>query len=142
MAIGLRLFELGARASTPRRLGAAALPVLAELFKATGEHINVAVQEGHDMLSVISVRGRLRPVTALGKAVLAFTADESTLRDIMIELDPPTRKTLERELAGVRASAVAVDRCETFPGVIGVIREREHRLAQGGGMSREPPADA
>ena len=132
VAIGLRLFELGARASTPRRLGAAALPVLAELFKATGEHINVAVQEGHDMLSVISVRGRLRPApsragvrvpsvtTALGKAVLAFTADESTLRDLMTELDPPARHMLERELAGVRTSAVAVDRCETFPGVIGV----------------------
>jgi len=91
VAIGLRLFELGARASTPRRLSAAALPVLAELFNATGEHLNVAVQEGRDMLSVISVRGRLRPVpsragvrvpsatTALGKAVLAFTIDERVL---------------------------------------------------------------
>ena len=43
VAIGLRLFELGARASTPRRLSVAALPVLAELFNATGEHLNVAV---------------------------------------------------------------------------------------------------
>ena len=114
VAIGLRLFELGARASTPRRLGVAALPVLAELFNATGEHLNVAVQEGHDMLSVISVRGRLRPApsragvrvpsvtTALGKAVLAFTEDESTLRDIMTGLDPRARHMLERELAGVR----------------------------------------
>ena len=44
VGIGLRLFELGARTSTPRRLSAAALPVLAELFNATGEHLNVAVQ--------------------------------------------------------------------------------------------------
>src|SRR6187431_2600406 len=132
VAIGLRLFELGARASTPRRLGVAALPVLAELFNATGEHLNVAVQEGNDMLSVISVRGRLRPApsragvrvpsvtTALGKAVLAFTDDESVLRGILTDLDPGARRMLERELAGVRSCAVAIDRCETFPGVIGV----------------------
>jgi len=132
VTIGLRLFELGARASTPRRLSVAALPVLAELFNATGEHLNVAVQEGHDMLSVISVRGRLRPApsragvrvpsvtTALGKAVLAFTEDDSILRAILTRLDPQARQMLQRELAGVRTSAVAIDRCETFPGVIGV----------------------
>lgn len=131
VAIGLRLFELGARASTPRRLSVAALPVLAELFNATGEHLNVAVQEGHDMLSVISVRGRLRPApsragvrvpsvtTALGKAVLAFE-EESVLRGFLAELDTNARRSFEKELAGVRSSAVAIDRCETFPGVIGV----------------------
>ena len=132
VVIGLRLFELGARASTPRRLSVAALPVLAELFNATGEHLNVAVQEGRDMLSVISVRGRLRPVpsragvrvpsvtTALGKAVLAFTDDESILASVMTGLDPHRRHMLERELATVRAESVAFDRCETFPGVVGV----------------------
>ena len=132
VVIGLRLFELGARASTPRRLSIAALPVLVELFNATGEHLNVAVQEGHDMLSVISVRGRLRPVpsragvrvpsvtTALGKAVLAFTDDESVLRSVMIDLDPHRRRRFERELATVRTESVAIDRCETFPGVVGV----------------------
>lgn len=132
VAIGLRFFELGARASTPRRLSIAALPVLAQLFNATGEHLNVAVQEGRDMLSVISVRGRLRPApsragvrvpsrtTALGKAVLAFTSDESVLRGITTGLDPRARRTFERELAAVRTSSVAIDRCETFPGVVGV----------------------
>ncbi|MCP2635514.1 IclR family transcriptional regulator [Microbacterium sp. HD4P20] len=132
VTIGLRLFQLGARASTPRRLSAAALPVLAELFHATGEHLNVAVHEGRDMLSVISVRGRLRPApsragvrvpfatTALGKAVLAFTNDESVLRGVTTGLDPRSRHVFERELGAVRASAVAIDRCETFPGVVGV----------------------
>jgi IclR family acetate operon transcriptional repressor len=132
VVIGLRLFELGARASTARRLSAAALPVLAELYNATGEHLNVAVQEGCDMLSVISVRGRLRPApsragarvpsatTALGKAVLAFTSDENVLRGVMTGLDAGSRHTLERELAGVRSSSVAIDRCDTFPGVVGV----------------------
>lgn len=132
VVIGLRLFELGARASTPRRLGVAALPVLVELSNATGEHLNVAVQEGCDMLSVISVRGRLRPVpsragvrvpsvtTALGKAVLAFTSDESVLRGVMEGLDQHMRRRFELELAVVRAESVAIDRCETFPGVVGV----------------------
>jgi len=132
VVIGLRLFELGARASTPRRLGVAALPVLAELFNATGEHLNVAVQDGRDMLSVISVRGRLRPApsragvrvpaatTALGKAFLAFTSDESAARAITDGLDSRGRSRLERELEHVRSCAVAIDRCETFPGVVGV----------------------
>ncbi|MGC5170193.1 IclR family transcriptional regulator [Microbacterium sp. DT81.1] len=132
VGIGLRLFELGARTSTPRRLTVAALPVLAELFNATGEHLNVAVRDGRDMLSVISVRGRLRPApsragvrvpsatTALGKAVLAFTTEESVLRRITTGLDPRARHALERELAEVRTSSVAIDRCQTFPGVVGV----------------------
>lgn len=132
VVIGIRLFEFGARATTPRRLIAAAMPVLADLFNATGEHLNVAVQEGGDMVSVISVRGRLRPppsragvhvpaaTTALGKAVLAFTDDEAVVRGITIGLDRGARHRLERELAGVRSCAVAIDRCETFPGVVGV----------------------
>ena len=128
--IGLRLFELGARASTPRRLSLAALPVLAELFNSTGEHLNVAVQEGRDMLSVISVRGRLRPApsragvrvpsvtTALGKAVLAFTEDEEALGVVMTGLPAGRRHTYEQELSRIRQEAVAIDTCETFPGVV------------------------
>jgi DNA-binding IclR family transcriptional regulator len=142
VVIGLRLFELGARATTPRRLSVAALPVLAELFKATGEHLNVAVQEGCDMLSVVSVRGRLRPApshagvrvpsvtTALGKAVLAFTRDEAAFDSMVTGLDLRRRLTLEKELASVRSEWVAVDRCETFPGVVGVaspVLSPEHR---------------
>ena len=142
VVIGIRLFEFGARASTPRRLIAAALPVLAELFNATGEHLNVAVNEGSDMVSVISVRGRLRPppshagvhvpaaTTALGKAVLAFTSDQSVVNGITTGLDSGARYRLERELAGVRTCSVAIDHCETFPGVVGVaspILSREHR---------------
>ena len=132
VVIGLRLFELGARASTPRRLSLAALPVLAELSHATGEHLNVAVREGCQMLSVISVRGRLRPVpsragvrvpsatTALGKAVLAFTPDGAVIDAVMAGSDRYERGRLEQELAAVRADGIAVDRCETFPGVVGV----------------------
>jgi DNA-binding IclR family transcriptional regulator len=132
VVIGLRLFELGARASTPRRLSLAALPVLAELSNATGEHLNVAVQEGCQMLSVISVRGRLRPVpsragvrvpsatTALGKAVLAFAADDTAVDAVMAGTHRQDRRRLEQELATVRSDWVAVDRCETFPGVVGV----------------------
>ncbi|HKP06777.1 MAG TPA: IclR family transcriptional regulator [Microbacterium sp.] len=132
VVIGLRLFELGARASTPRRLTIAALPVLAELFNATGEHLNVAVHEGRDMLSVVSVRGRLRPVpsragvrvpsatTALGKAVLAFTQDDAALGKVIGGLEACRRHAFEKELTSVRTEFVAVDLCETFAGVVGV----------------------
>jgi DNA-binding IclR family transcriptional regulator len=132
VSIGLRLFELGARTSTPRRLGAAAMPVLAELFHATGEHLNVAVQEGGDMVSVISVRGRLTPApsragvrvptttTALGKAVLAFASGAEIVDAVTSHLDLRARVRLQHELAEVRVSSVAIDRCATFPGVIGV----------------------
>jgi len=132
IGIGLRLFEFGARASTPRRLRAAAMPVLAELYNATGEHLNVAVREGSDMLSVISVRGRLRPppsragarvpsaTTALGKAVLAFAVDAISVMHVVTALDSRRRDALEREFPGIRADGVALDRCETFPGVVGV----------------------
>ena len=132
VVIGIRLFELGARATLPRRLSAAALPVLAELFNATGEHLNVAVRDGADMVSVISVRGRLRPApshagarvpastTALGKAVLAFTTDRSVVLGATTGLDNRARHHLDDELIDVRAHAIAIDRCETFPGVVGV----------------------
>ncbi|WP_164863530.1 IclR family transcriptional regulator [Agromyces sp. LHK192] len=132
VVIGLRLFELGSRASTPRRLGIAALPVLAELYHATGEHLNVAVQDGRDMLSVVSVQGRLRPcpsragvrvpsaTTALGKAVLAFTSDEVVVGRVLGGLDPDRRRSLEREFVRVRGEGLAVDRCETFRGVMAI----------------------
>ena len=130
--IGLRLFELGAQSHTPRRLSIAAMPVLAELYQATGEHLNVAVHDGPSMVSVISVRGRLRPApsragarvpastTALGKAVLAFTSDPDVMRSITANLDRAARLELEDELASVRTCAVAIDRCVTFPGVVGI----------------------
>jgi IclR family transcriptional regulator, acetate operon repressor len=130
--IGLRLFELGARSATPRRLRAAAMPVLAELYNATGEHLNVAVREGRFMLSVVSVRGRLRPVpswagarvpsatTALGKAMLAFAEEDIALAEVITVLDRQQRNTLERELPSIRSNGVALDLCQTFPGVVGV----------------------
>lgn len=132
IVIGLRLFELGARASTPRRLGAAALPVLAELFHETGEHLNVAVHEGADMLTVLSVCGRLRPApsragvrvpvvtTALGKAVLAFADDDIVRARAFIGLDAQLRHRIEKELDAVRRREFAVDAGDTFPGVVAV----------------------
>lgn len=132
VAVGVRLFELGVRVSIPRRLSAAALPVLAELHRATGEHLNVAVRDGVDMLTILSVRGRLRPApsragvrvpsatTALGKAFIAFSSDDALMRGVTMNLDASARRDFERELADVRLSSVAIDRCDTFPGVVGV----------------------
>ncbi len=132
VGIGLRLFEFGARASMPQRLRAAAMPVLAQLYNATGEHLNVAVREGDDMLSVISVQGRLRPppsragarvpsaTTALGKVMLAFAEAAHDPQQFGTDVDARRQRLLEQELLGIRAQGVALDRCDTFPGVVGV----------------------
>lgn len=131
VAVGLRLFELGARTRTPHDLGNAATPILAELSRATGEHLNVAVREGADMVSIAAVPGRLRPLpsrpggrvpsstTALGKAVLAFAGDEA-VTDVTSPLTSDARAHYLRELAEVRLGAVAIDQCTTFPNVVGV----------------------
>jgi len=39
---------------------------------------------------------------------------------VITGLDADRRHTLEKELASVRAESVAIDRCQTFPGVVGV----------------------
>ena len=133
VAIGLRLFELGARASTPRRLSVAALPVLAELFNATGEHLNVAVQEGqrHALGDLGARPAAARAVTRRGSG--AFGDDRARQGRPGVHgrrVRPARRHDRPRPRTGVTCSSgsspacaptsVAIDRCETFPGVIGV----------------------
>ena len=59
VTLGLRLFELGARASVPRRLIAAAAPVIKNLWDLTGERVGLWVHQGTDMVSIAAVPGRL-----------------------------------------------------------------------------------
>ena len=59
VTLGLRLFELGARASLPRRLIAAAAPVIKNLWDLTGERVGLWVHQGTDMVSIAAVPGRL-----------------------------------------------------------------------------------
>lgn len=129
--LGMRLVELGSLAVHQDRLVRAAGPLLAELHRATGLVVHLAVLDGPDvvyldkvgeaMTAAIPTRvGGRQPAhcTAVGKAILAY-------RDEDAAVDLQTRKTkysistssqLAVELAKVRAHGVAMEREESVPG--------------------------
>jgi IclR family transcriptional regulator, acetate operon repressor len=128
----LRLFELGARAVVPRRLLAAAAPVIRSLHAATGERVGLWVQQGTDMVSIAAVAGRLPMLptcagmrspaltTASGKAYLAFCDDEGVVKRVSAPLVEPAAGMFLDELEHVRDEVVAVDREISYPGILAV----------------------
>ena len=132
VTLGLRLFELGARASVPRRLIAAAAPVIRNLRDLTGERVGLWVHQGTDMVSIAAVSGRLPMLstragmrspaltTASGKAYLAFCADQSVVDRVSAPLIDDAADHFRDELSQVRASVVATDREVSYPGVLAV----------------------
>ena len=132
VTLGLRLFELGARASVPRRLIAAAAPVIKSLWDLTGERVGLWVHQGTDMVSIAAVPGRLPMLstragmrspaltTASGKAYLAFCADQSVVDRVSAPLIDDAAKHFRDELSQVRASVVATDREASYPGILAV----------------------
>jgi IclR family acetate operon transcriptional repressor len=132
VVLGLRLFELGARASLPRRLLAAAAPVIRNLCTATGERVGLWVYQGTDMVSIAAVAGRLPMLstragarspaltTASGKAYLAFCADQSVVDRVSAPLVRGAAADFRDELSHVRDSLLAVDRGVAYPGILAV----------------------
>jgi IclR family acetate operon transcriptional repressor len=132
VTLGLRLFELGARASLPRRLLAAAAPVIRNLRDVTGERVGLWVQQGTDMVSIAAVAGRLPMLptragmrspaltTASGKAYLAFCADQGVVNRISASLIDDAAADFRDELSHVRDSAVAMDMQVSYPGILAV----------------------
>ncbi|HKP06261.1 MAG TPA: IclR family transcriptional regulator [Microbacterium sp.] len=132
VALGLRLFELGARASLPRRLVAAAAPVIRNLRDVTGERVGLWVQQGTDMVSIAAVAGRLPMLptragmrspaltTASGKAYLAFCADPAVLSRVSAPLRHDDADSFRQELAQVRATVTATDLEASYPGIFAV----------------------
>lgn len=134
--LGIRLFELGQTVEQPRRLRQLALPVMTELRNLTGQTVNLAVLDGADVVVIAIVRGeasttpaKTKPpakvggrlpahATALGKALLAFSAHETVTRIAEGGLVRRTPQTicdpalLQRELGEIRRSGVAVEREE------------------------------
>jgi IclR family acetate operon transcriptional repressor len=129
LALGLRLFELGARASLPRRLRTTAAPIIRELWDLTGERIGLWVQSDTSMVSVAAVPGRLPMLstragmrspaltTASGKAFLAFCEDESVVDRVSASLIEDDAARFRTELTRVRASAIATDEGVAYPGI-------------------------
>jgi DNA-binding IclR family transcriptional regulator len=129
--LGMRLVELGSLAVHQDRLVRAAAPLLAELHRATGLVVHLAVLDGPDVVYLDKIGDRLinaiptrvggrQPAhcTAVGKAILAYGDQDA-------EIDLHTSKTkfsisnssqLTAELAKVRAHGVAFDREESLLG--------------------------
>jgi IclR family transcriptional regulator, acetate operon repressor len=132
VTLGWRLFELGARASLPRRLLAAAAPVIRDLRDVTGERVGLWVQQGTDMVSIAAVAGRLPMLptragmhspaltTASGKAYLAFCADQGVVDRVCAPLIDDAAEHFRDELVHVRASVVAMDMEVSYPGILAV----------------------
>jgi DNA-binding IclR family transcriptional regulator len=129
VTLGLRLFELGARASLPRRLVGAAVPVISDLARQTGERVGLWVHQGNDMIAIAAIPGRLPMLptragtrcpaltTASGKAFLAFCQDPSVLQRVSAELADDAADELRVELTHVRSAVMATDTGVAFPGV-------------------------
>jgi IclR family transcriptional regulator, acetate operon repressor len=132
VTLGLRLFELGARANLPRRLLAAATPVIKNLRDVTGERVGLWVHQGADMVSIAAVPGRLPMLptragmrspaltTASGKAYLAFCADQGVVSRISASLIDDAAVHFRDELRHVRAAVVAMDMEASYPGILAV----------------------
>jgi len=132
VVLGMRLFELGARATMPRRIASAAAPVVYELAQRTGERIGVWVQQGTDMISLTAVPGRLPMLptragmrspaltTASGKAYLAFCDDTNVVDRVSAPLLDDEVERFYDELTSVRADTVAVDQGDSYAGVAAV----------------------
>jgi len=130
--LGLRLFELGARANLPRRLLAAATPVIKNLRDVTGERVGLWVPQGADMVSIAAVAGRLPMLptragmrspaltTASGKAYLAFCADQGVVNRISASLVDDEAVHFRDELSHVRTAVVAMDIEASYPGILAV----------------------
>lgn len=134
--LGVRLFELGNLVPSQRRLRELAIPYAHDLNEITHLTSNLAVRDGQDIVYIekISTRsldiphsrtgGRL-PLhcTALGKAILAFSAPdfvESILGGELRALSPKTitdPNTLRRDLANVHLTKVAYDVEESQSGL-------------------------
>lgn len=132
VVLGLRLFELGARASLPHRLRMAAAPIIRALWGDTGERIGLWVHRDGEMVSITAVPGRLPMLstragmrspaltTASGKAFLAFCDDRSVVERISAPLVEDEAARFRIELGRVRESAIATDEGVAYPGIFAI----------------------
>jgi DNA-binding IclR family transcriptional regulator len=124
--VGMRLWRIGVRRPSTRRLRVAALPYLDELLEATREHVHLAVRDdlaaiylerrsGRDAVPIVSDVGSRLPLhaTGVGLALLAHAPtevfDEVVARGL--RRFQPNTVTTERELrsrlAEIRATGLS-----------------------------------
>jgi DNA-binding IclR family transcriptional regulator len=137
--VGIRLWEVGVLAPRQRDLREAAVPLMRDLTKATGEITQLAVLDGYEALCVeriaatsavpnkTQVGGRL-PLyaTGVGKCLLAFAPRELLAAVVGRGLDRLTPFTmghvglLENEIRRVRETRIAYSREEMTVGAASV----------------------
>lgn len=151
--LGLRVFELGRRVASSRRLSDVALPAMERVTKAVGETTLLAVLAGEQFMYVERVEGqRLAQIrgsagergplhiTALGKLLVAFSPEEE--REALVdrlELEKAGPRAItdpekfREELARVREQGYAVNDEELEEGVcavgVPVLDGRGHAIA-------------
>ncbi len=137
--VGMKLWRLGIRQPTARRLRAIARPVLGELLGATHEHVHLAVRDGlgvvylerlsaHDAVTLVTDVGSRVPLhaTAVGQVLLAFAEPVVFDEVVAAGLRRFTPRTivdeaeLRRRLAKVRAQGVGRSSEELTPGAFSV----------------------
>jgi DNA-binding IclR family transcriptional regulator len=125
--VGLRLLELASLAPRGHGLRATALPYLQDLHHATGQHVLLAVRDGHEAVLVerLSARGAGRVMyrvggrmplhsTGVGLILLAYAPrpvqDEVLAGDLRLEPEHTelTPGELRARLAAVRHTGVAI----------------------------------
>ena len=137
--VGMRLWRIGVRRPSTRRLRVAALPYLEELLEATREHVHLAVRDdlaaiylerrsGHDAVHIVSDVGSRLPLhaTGVGLALLAYAPtevfDEVIARGLK-KFRPNTISTereLRSRLAEIRATGISRTVEELTPGAFSV----------------------
>jgi DNA-binding IclR family transcriptional regulator len=125
-SLGLRIWRLGVRQPTARRLSVLARPYLEDLLEATGEHVHLAVRDGlgatylerlsgRDAVRVISSVGSTLPLhaTGVGLVLLAYAPPE-ILGEVIaagpVKYQPQTlttEKELRARLAEIRATGLS-----------------------------------
>jgi IclR family transcriptional regulator, acetate operon repressor len=138
--LGMRVFELGRRVASARRLSDVALPAMRRVTKATGETTLLAVLADEEFMYVERAesqrlaqirgssgeRGPLH-VTALGKALMAFLPDEEQdelIGRLRLEEAGPRAITdpeqLREELTRTREGGYAINDEELEEGICAV----------------------
>lgn len=135
-AIGVRLARLASGSSYQTTLRKLSRPILQQLWRTTGETVNLAVMDGREVLyldvmesshtfRLVSQVGMRRPVycTALGKVMLAYVPEEEHpyfFSGMTFErFTPQTLKStaqLRKELAAIRQRGYSIDNEEAYLG--------------------------
>ncbi|MFC4949823.1 IclR family transcriptional regulator [Pseudonocardia sp. GCM10023141] len=136
LQLGIRLFELGGLVPAQTRLRREATPFMADLYTATRQTIHLGVLEGTDIVCAAKLAGHetagavsqvgvriAAHQCSLGKAILAFSPEETVEQMIATGLPAATSNTitspelLRRQLSEIARIGVAFDREEGTVGV-------------------------